>query len=143
MAEFRCHTQQDESQIFPGPSGQRYFSRRGDFFKVDNPKDVEFFASFPKRFEQKGVARVVVDKVVGVRPQVQESAEQSLYDFLVNIKGVGKKAAESMVECYNTKEDVISDLEQGFELRADISQKAKDIIRKALGFDVDGSKLED
>ena len=141
MAEqFTCITQINNSLSFKGPSGKRYMSYKGQYFIVDNV-DVERFAKHPQRFERKGLLGKVKDVLVGKEVKVAESADVELAEWAESIDGVSKKSVKLLAESYNTKEDILGDLEQGFEIRSDIPQRTKTKIRESLGIAEDGGKL--
>jgi len=142
MAEFRCITQMDDNASFAGPTSTRYSSRKGDWFTVVASQDITHFSNFPKRFERKGMLTSIAHVVSPPKPVLKESAEVTLAKWAESLVGITKVDSLILAGSYNDKEEIISDLEQGFDIRGDLSQKKKNIIRKALGLDVDGGKIE-
>lgn len=105
MAEFRLKTQTLHMQSITGPSGQKYESLQGYFFKVENALDIKYFEKNP-RYEKQGLLK---KKPVLKKKDVDEL----LIDKLEKLKGVTRKTAEKVADIYLSRQKLYEAVQSG------------------------------
>jgi hypothetical protein len=127
MAKFICLTQVQNLATFPAPSGICYDSIKGTAFNVNENIDVEHFEK-NSRFKKLGL----VDKII--KPKVEVQNDNDLKDFLNGVKGLTKFSIDKILNVYDTKEQVIDDIETD-KKRFTITPKQKEILINELGLE--------
>ncbi len=110
------------STTYDGPSGIRYTIYRGKPFEVNDSADIEFFSNSP-RFDKVGMFK---------KAEVKDDIDILMKKELSGIKGLTQKTIEIMVESYISMDNLIKELEQGFEIKPILARRQKSILLKYL-----------
>jgi hypothetical protein len=119
MAKFVCLTQVSNLAIFTGATSLTYQSLKGLPFVVEDKLDVECFEKNP-RFKKIGFFN---------KPKIEQV--ETLETFLDTIKGFTKYSKQQVLDVYDTKEQVIGDLETS-KKRFKVTEKQEELLIEAL-----------
>lgn len=108
------------STTYDGPSGERYIIYRGKPFEVNKPEDIEFFKS-NNRFEEVGVFTKI---------EAQDDIDVKLKKELSKIRGL--KSVDKIVELYISMDNIVKEVEQGFDINPAIPIKERKILKKYI-----------
>lgn len=129
MVNFIFKTLTTSSTTYKGPSGRTYVIYKDQPFKVEDELDIAFF-KINSRFEVKGIVSSI-KKAVKKKKEVVK--DDDLETWLTDIKGIGKKVADILIDTYGTKNKLFEVLENGGQLHEDVTvlQQGK-ILNKYL-----------
>jgi hypothetical protein len=127
MVKFICLTQVNNLGSYGAPSGTNYVSLKGMPFEVNLKDDIDFFDN-KKQFRRIGFVENVINKII----PVESKNENELESFLDTITELSKTSKKKILSVYDTKEQVIDDIETDKQ-RFEIPSNQLEILKEKLG----------